>query len=177
MKEIRVQGLKYADRKNLMMRYRDPTTGKQIARSTGASNERKAIQEAAKWEVQLRTGRYQRTSKMPWESFRESFEDATGEDHKIAAVRNYASTLNAFERHCRPARVADMTTLRVTAFATELRKEWQREGDDGETFRLREASVARNLRHVKAIDRWANRQGLLSIVPRFDLPTRATPPR
>ncbi|MCC6494494.1 MAG: hypothetical protein IT424_15905, partial [Pirellulales bacterium] len=38
----------------------------------------------------------------------------------------YASALNAFEALCRPTRVADLNTAKVTAFAVELRHERKR---------------------------------------------------
>jgi integrase len=74
----------------------------------------------------------------------------------------YESTLNAFERLCTPQKLSDLTTKRVTAFATQLRYEG-----------LREATVARHLRHLKSTARWANRQGLLPILPAFTIPKRA----
>lgn len=158
-----------------MMRYRCIDSGKQVARSTGTTSEKEAIKIAAKWEAELREGRYQRTSRMPWEDFRRMHEDATIEGQKLATVRNYAWTLNAFETHCRPTRVADLNTGRVTAFVNELRKERQNRDDTGKvvTFRISEASVARHLRHLKAVARWANRQGLLPVLPSFDMPKRA----
>ncbi len=172
---IKVHVVKYPDRENLMMRYRCPDSGKQVARSSGTANEKAATKAAAVWEEQLREGRYQRSSRMPWDEFREQYENATVEGQKLATVRNYASTLNAFEAHCRPARVLDLNTGRVTAFIAALRKERQRRDDTGEvtTYRISEASVARHLRHLKAVSRWANRQGLLPTVPTFDMPKRS----
>ena len=173
--EIKVHVVKYPDRPKLMMRYRCPESGKQIARSTGETSEREALKVAAKWEAELREGRYQRSSRMPWEDFRQLYEDATYEGQKLSTVRNYASTLNAFETHCRPGRIADLNTNRVTTFVNELRKERQKRDDTGnvKVFKISEASVARHLRHLKAVARWANRQGLLPAVPTFDMPKRA----
>lgn len=69
--------------------------------------------------------------------------------------------MNAFGSHCRPRRIADLTTQRVTAFAAELRRKG-----------LSEASVGRHLRQLKAVARWAHRQGILATLPSFDMPTR-----
>ena len=41
---IRVHVVKYADRDNLMMRYKCPLTGKHIARSTGTTNSQGVFQ-------------------------------------------------------------------------------------------------------------------------------------
>lgn len=73
---ITVHVVKYRDRDNLMMRYRCPLAGKHIARSTGTATQRDAEKLAAKWEAELREGRYQRDSQMGWDEFRRLWEDA-----------------------------------------------------------------------------------------------------
>ena len=55
-----------------------------------------------------------------------------------------------------------MTSARVTAFVTELRKAGKAE-----------ATIARHLRHLKAAMRWAHREGLLTVLPAFNMPKRA----
>jgi hypothetical protein len=67
---IKVHVIRYAGRPSLYMRYFDPTTGKQIARSTKASNLREAEKVAAKWEAELQDGRYAKPSRLTWEDFR-----------------------------------------------------------------------------------------------------------
>ena len=52
--QIRVYVVKYPGRTNLMMRYLDPLSNKQVARSTGTSKQREAERIAAKWESELR---------------------------------------------------------------------------------------------------------------------------
>lgn len=149
-------------RKYLYMRFRDPESGKQNTRSTGKSNRREAERVAAKWEAELREGRYQKPARMRWEEFREYYEDNVSSTQKKSTAANYASALNAFERACRPERVSDMTTERVAAFVRELRSR-----------KLTEPSVARHLRHLKAVSNWAKRQGFLNTVPTFEMPKRA----
>ena len=61
--EIKVYVVKYPDRKSLYMRYLNPATGKQVARSTGETHQRDAERKAAKWEAELREGRYAKSSK------------------------------------------------------------------------------------------------------------------
>lgn len=53
---IRVCVVDYG-RTNLMMRYRCPVTGKQVARSTGTACRKQADKVAAKWEYELQQGR------------------------------------------------------------------------------------------------------------------------
>ena len=49
--EIKVSVVKYRDRKNLMMRYKDPISGVLYARTTKTTNKRDAERAAAKWEA------------------------------------------------------------------------------------------------------------------------------
>ena len=159
--EIKVHVVKYPDRANLVMRYRDPFTGKQVQRSTGTTKQRDAERKAAKWEAELREGRYQKRCKMSWEDFRTYYSDNALPGLAVASISSYETTLNVFERTANPQRLADVTTERVTAFVTELRKQ-------GRT----EATVGHHLRHLKATMRWVNRQGLLTVLPQFDMPKR-----
>jgi integrase len=143
------------------MRYSDPDTGNQIARSTGTTLLKQAEREAGKWEGELRSGRYAKPSRLSWEDFRSYYTThATGGLAK-RTVAGYESTLNVFERICRPGKLADVTTSRVTAFVTQLRIE-----------KAEAATIARHLRQLKVAMRWANREGLLTTVPRFSMPKR-----
>lgn len=162
MEEIRVHVVKYPDRDNLVMRYCCPLTGKQVSRSTGTNRRREAEKTAAKWEAELQEGRYQRDARMGWDEFRVFWEQSRLPSLKPESACKYASTFNAFESLCRPAKIADLTTTRVTTFAAELRSKG-----------LAEPSVAKHLRHLKAIARWAHRQSLLVKVPEFEMPNRA----
>ncbi len=66
-----------------------------------------------------------------------------------------------FERICNPQKLADVTTARVTRFATTLREQ-----------QLSEATVGRHLRTLKVIMRWTHGQGLLPSLPVFSMPKR-----
>ncbi len=74
MNEIKVHVVKYPDRKNLVMRYVCPATGKPVARTTGTTKAKEAAKVAAKWEAELQEGRYFKTCKMTWAEFRENHE-------------------------------------------------------------------------------------------------------
>jgi hypothetical protein len=74
MEEIKVHVVKYPDRDNLVMRYRDPLTNKHVQRSTGTTKKSEAAKEAGKWQAELREGRYKSLCRMTWAEFREKFE-------------------------------------------------------------------------------------------------------
>lgn len=156
--EIRVHVVKMTSSPNFYMRYVDPATGKQVARSTGTNKKAEATKVAAVWEDELRSGRYQKPAKMGWQEFREFHETNKLDGMRAATVVAYQSSLNVFERLTRPHRLADCTTAKITAFATALRQ--------GRS----PATVKRHLGHLRAVLRWAHNQGLLPKVPRFEIP-------
>jgi len=68
--EIHVTVSSYGDGRNLMMVYRDPISGRKVARSSGTTNRREAERRAAVWQDELNSGRYQSPSKLTWAEFR-----------------------------------------------------------------------------------------------------------
>ena len=68
--EIRVSVASYGDGRNLMMTYRDPITGKKVAKSTGTTDRREAERAAAVWQNEMSSGRYQAPSRLTWAEFR-----------------------------------------------------------------------------------------------------------
>ena len=176
MNDIKVHVVKYPDRDNLVMRYVDQLTGKPIGRSTGTTKRKEAEKLAAKWEAELQEGRYQKQSKMSWQEFCDKFEaDGTG-NLKPNTVDAYFTTLNTFGRLCRPKSVKDLTTAKVTTFARKLRK--VRTVTVGtrkkrqKTIKLSAARVGCHLRQLKAIVRWAYRQGIIPAIPTFEMPKK-----
>lgn len=174
LEEINVYVVDY-HRKNLFMRYRDPMTGRQHTRSTGTSKRGEAEKIAARWEAELRTGQASAGGRLPWDDFRAAYEHAAFASLKPASQRNYTASLDLFETLCKPRRLGDLTTARVTTFTAELRKGIERETKDGKKKRchLSEASIARHLRTLKAVARWAHKQELLGRVPQFQMPKKA----
>lgn len=172
--EIRVYVVDYG-KKNLMMRYRDPLTGKVHTRSTYTKKRREAEKKATEWEVELRSGQYFASVRMPWGDFRLAYERAAFPSLKPATERNYTASIDLFESLCKPKRLGDLVTPRVTAFANELRKGITRERRTGERYvvHLSEASIARHLRTLKAVARWAYKEELLPRVPQFSMPKKA----
>lgn len=161
MEEIKVHVVKYPNRPNLVLRYLDKSTGKQVTKSAGTPDQREASKRAILWEAELREGRYAKPSRMTWEAFREHYAAHALPNLADNSVTTYEATLNVLEKLCRPTKLADVTTQRVTVFATELRKAGKSD-----------ATVGRHLRHLKTIMRWAYAQGLIQTVPQFNPPKR-----
>ena len=159
---IKVHVVTYKRQTNLFMRYRDPVTGKQVARSTGTSKKRDAERAAAKWEAELREGRYQKSSRVTWEEFRDRYDRDVMSGLKPSTATTYDATFNVFERLRRPTKLAEVTTSTLTAFVTDLRVQVSAP-----------ATIARHLRALMVALRWAHREGLLMTLPTVTMPKQA----
>lgn len=160
--EIKVHVAEYGHGRNLMMRYRDPITGRHVARSAGTRVLREAERAAAKWEAELREGRYKAPCRMTWADFRERYETEVIPGLAESTGDRRASTLNYLERTINPQRVAELTTARLSEFISKLR-----EGG------MKETTLGCHLAHLKPVLRWAVKQGYLRTMPDVPMPKRA----
>ena len=160
--EIKVYVLKLPDRADWVMRYLDPMTNKHVKRTTRTIKKREAERMAAKWEAELQEGRYQKSSLMSWDEFVQEHDKHILSGMKKGTAGAYESSLNVFKRLANPLRLTDITTGRMTAFATKLREQGRSP-----------ATVARHLRHLQVIFRWAKRQGYLQTVPSVEMPKQS----
>jgi integrase len=161
MRDITVYVVTFKDRPNLYMRYRDPISGRSESKSTGTRNRRQAEKVAAKWEADLREGRYTRGTKISWQDFRQRYEDEKLASLADATGDAAATSFNHMERIIGPQRLADVTASVLSRFQAQLRKEG-----------LREASIATHLRHLQAAFRWGVRQGMMVKAPEIERPKR-----
>ena len=67
--------VKYADCKNLILRYRDPLTGRHVRKSSGTASKAEARRLAHAWEADLNSGKDTRRYAITWEQFRLRYED------------------------------------------------------------------------------------------------------
>lgn len=160
--DLRVTVVKYRDRKYLMMRYQDPVTKKQTARSTGTTDRRQAEREAAKWEAELQEGRYQESNRISWEDFRERYEDEKLSSLADNTAIATGTAFNHLERLISPKRLMDLTAPVLSRFQAKLRQE-----------NMKETTIATHLRHLRAGLSWAVSVGLLVKVPVIHMPKRA----
>lgn len=155
--EIKVHVVKYPDRDNLVMRYVDPFTGRQVQRSTGTTNQKAAERAAAKWEDDLHNGRYKAPSRVTWEEFRDKYESevlsglAKNTESKVSGI------LDSVEEIINPERVRDLTSERLSAYVAKQRKAG-----------LAESTIANYVAHLRAALAYAVEWGYLTKLP--DLP-------
>jgi integrase len=167
MDEIKVYVIERKGRPFLYMRYSDPVSGKQESKSTGTRSRREAERAAAKWEAELRDGRYSRATRIRWDDFRDRYTQEKLMTLADATVTSVCATLNYVEQLVGPKRLADLTPETLSRFQSRLRKVRYRNKP------LRETSIACHLRQLRAALSWGVGQGMLNQVPRIEKPKRA----
>jgi len=159
---IKVHVVDYG-RANLVMRYLDPMTKRQVSRSTGTANRKEAEKAAAKWEAELNEGRYVPPAKTTWEAFRERYEKEVLPGFARQTWGKVSSVFNTVEEILRPQRLRDLTAGSISRYQAKLREMGRSEN-----------TIASHLGTLGAALRWAVKVGLIPTAPRIDRPRRAT---
>jgi len=145
-----------------MMRYTDPFSGKHVARSTRTTRRREAERIAAKWEAELREGRYHSPSKITWEDFRDRYEREVLPGLASQTERKVQGIFNSVEEILQPSKLRDVTAERLSYYQSRLRE-----------LKRAEDTIAGHLAHLQAALRWAARMGMLPRAPTLEKPRRA----
>jgi integrase len=161
-KRITVWVQRFKDRDTLMLQWTDPDTGKRKSRSAGTADDGEAEKQRADLEYELNHGLHKEASAMPWERFRETFEDEYLPNCRGDTRRNYRGTFDLFEKVCRPKNLRSITERTVSAFAAGLRKLPGR----GSEF-MQASSVRLRLQLLHTALTWAAEQKLLPACPNF----------
>jgi hypothetical protein len=161
METIKVHVIDYG-RKFLYLRYRDPITGEQSAKSSECTTEAAALKAAGKWEDELREGRYKPASKVTWCEFRQRHEDEVLAGLRPATEAKNSGVLRCVEEILNPARAADITASRISHLQKVLRERG-----------LAEFTIRGHLSVIRAVLNWEHRVGIVNSVPRIDMPKRA----
>lgn len=168
MDEIKVSVVEFGDRTHYQMQYRDPMTGRKKTRSTGVErtgrkkDRDEATKAAAKWEDELRTGRYLPPSRISWDDFRDRYETEVLPSLADETGRVVYTVFNTVEKILAPAKLAELTADRLSHFQAELR-----------AGKRSEATIRTYLAHLKSSLRWGVDMGLLRAVPKIQKPQRA----
>jgi integrase len=168
MNEITVSVVEFADRKHFQMQFRDPVTGRKKTRSTqvertGLKRQRtEAERVAAKWESELREGRYHSASKVTWEDFRQRYEDEALPRLSTETAKKVQTAFDLVERILKPNRLSDLTAEALSRWIVKVQAEGRSE-----------ATVAIYCRHLRAAISWALDMGLITAVPKMRIPKPA----
>lgn len=161
MSEIKVTVSNYG-RKFLYMRYKDPLTGKNVAKSTGTANMKEAIKIAAKWEAELQEGRYKPASKVTWQEFRERYETEVLTSLAPNTSLKVAGVFNAVEELVPVDKLGKLDAAQLSRFQKRLREE----------RKLAESTIKGMLAHLMAALNWAKGVELLRDLPVVTMPKR-----
>ena len=159
---ITVRVTKRASRPNFFMWHRDPTTEKQVVRTTGESTMRAALRKAAVWEDELRSGISQSDGAKTWDSFREEYEHLHLSSLSPNSRPTYYAAMGHLERIMAPKRLSSITSRELDRFAANLR-------DEG----MRETTIRCTVRHIGAILSWAFRRNYIKVLPKMPEVRRA----
>lgn len=177
MKEIKVKVVEFGDRPHYQMQFVDPITGRKKTKSTGIErtglkrDRVEAERVAAKWEAELREGRYCEPSRISWAVFRERYENEVLSGLATGTLKRTDTVFDLVERRLNPQRVKDVTAERLSWLVSELRKPFM--DGDGEKPGLAETSIKSYMAHLKAALRWAERVEIIVKAPKFPKLQRA----
>ncbi len=168
--ELTVSIVEFGDRKHYQMQYRDPISGRKktkssgIERITGHKKERDdALKVAAKWEAELREGRYHSPGKITWQGFRERYSAEKLSGLAESTGWRADGIFDALEKSINPQRLTDITADRLSHHFAQLRASG-----------LAENTIAAHACYLKAAMRWAADLGLIHKAPKITKPHRAT---
>ena len=162
-KPIRVTVFKRPTRANYEAQWTDPVSDKTKMKSTGHRVKRDAERWAAKLEKDLNEGLG--GARVTWQEFRDRAERDLLPTLRGTTASKHRTTMDKVEKHLRPKLLTELTPEKVGRLAEALRNE---PGHGGRS--KSPASVAGNLRHLKASLNWAHRQGMLPKKPVVDIP-------
>jgi integrase len=176
--EIKVHVASYGAGRNLCLRYRDPRTGKPVAKTAGTRNRKEAQKEAGKWEEELRSGRYKPASKTTWDEFRQRYEsEVVAVEMKRSTAAVVAGIFDAVERIVGPDLLAEMDADAIELLKRTLREERTTRGEGDKTVeeitRRSEETVRGHLRVIKAALKWAYRKGIVNECPEIEITAAA----
>jgi integrase len=159
---ITVYILNQKDRAFLKLEYVDPDTGKRHSKSAKTAHPGDAEKARADWEYELNHGIASEPSKMPWEAFRERYEEEKLAGLREATRKKAGYVFDAFEELASPKRLGVVNERFISRYVVSLRESGRKA-----------ATIQGHLAYLKAALRWACDQKFIPTVPKF--PTVKTP--
>lgn len=120
----------------------------------GGRNRRRAEQEAANLQQSLNASAGCLPARVTWEQFRERIEEDFLPERSPATQVAYTGVLNRYEQSGAPKLLRDVDSAALRNYCQSMR-----------TAKFPEATVQKHLRHLFAVLRWAQSEGLLAEVP------------
>lgn len=162
MEQVKVKVVYRKAKDRLVLRWKDPETGAWTERVAESQVRKEADKLAAQLEADLREGRYEAPSKLSWEDFRLVFESEKLPSLAANSHGAYKVALNHVEKWLRPTRVVDVDAAAISRMQAKMRANG-----------MRETTIATYLRHLKAVLSWGHELGLVTKLPKVQMPKRA----
>ena len=160
--EISVYVVRFGNRPNFALQWRDPITRKLKTKTTKIpasrlARDRKAAERlAGELQAQLAAGSAAIPSKFTWAEFRQRYEREVVPGLAKETANKIAVVFNHVEAILSPARLRDMNERRISHFAAAIRATGKAE-----------TTIQSYLAHLKAMLRWGVEQKLLPACPLF----------
>lgn len=153
---VEVRPVTYPDRKAIVLRWRDPITGKMKTKTAGTADSSVASIRALQLEQMINEGRLGPTATMEWERFCAWYD----REHLEAKSKSYQDTTwTAFKKYhgyMRPTMLTDITQQTVDEW-------WVAMAAEGRP----QSTIQSYWRHLRAALRWARSKGLNISVPKY----------
>ena len=165
MDRIKVHVVRYRECRNLILRYRDPLTGRHVRKTSGTASKKDARKAAARWEDELNSGKARGRFALTWEQFRLRYEGEVLPSLAPKTGNKADAVFNVLERtlpQVKNGLLRELTAERISVLQAELRKRGRAE-----------ATIASHLSHLRAALHWAVDQGILAELPKMKRPKRA----
>jgi integrase len=158
-KRVTVWVQRFADRASLMLQWIDPDTGKRRSKSAKTDDPDKAETARADLEYELNHGLLSEPSKMPWEKFRELYEEEKLTGAREATLKKAGYVFDAFEELAHPRTLGTVCERTLSKYAAALREKG-----------FRPATIQGHLAYLRAALRWAADQKLIPAAPKVVMP-------
>ncbi len=169
---IRVNVVDYG-RASLMLRYRDPRTGKQHSRSAGTSSRKEADRLAAVWQADINAKRWEPGERVAWAVFRDQYEKLHLASLAEKTADSYCCILSTFEKLSAPVYLDSVTAISLAEYASRLRNLKIVSPVQKITKNRTETTIKDHLAVLHAVLGWAVGQGWLDRLPKFPKIERA----
>ncbi len=150
MSETEVKVVKYPDRKNLVLRWIDPETGRKRTKSAKTTRRREAERMAAKLEADIKAGLLSGPPAVTWKEFKQAYQDDYLSSLADATFCTVGTTFAHVERILKPKLLKDLTGAAIATWQTKLRAEGSGGGHDRDSFQALESIPAMGLRYGAA---------------------------
>ncbi len=133
-----------------------------VARTGSKADRTEAERVAAKWESELREGRYRNASKITWDEFRLKYEAEVLPSLAAATDTKISGVFNAVEKYLSPGLQRSVTAERLSYLQSKLREAGRADN-----------TIKSCMAHLVASIRWAVGVGLLHAAPKVQMPKPA----